>query len=774
MVFRAVLVDLSVLLIHLALMPTTTAAELPYLASFWPDLSLYIGPAPTGNVHGGQNFTYCCARALNQFIGNNQKNSSDISVASTFSIKEQFPCGATYTGDSKGASTVKITYDWCYNYCPGWEVSQASKLTQWLQPLIGFILPSIVFALNVPRRRKLQLPDWVFPRDIADPLRFLGAIVCASVAALIMAIDTIIWLLVVFALAGPLLLSGLYEAWQDKRVVDCVHEKIDNEHLPLPLRARILLAILVGNLDQDTAWEPAMSVAVSLEHFASPPGDNKASEEELRRLQDVQARLRSMLACQYSFGSTIGAPIVFYIGSFIYAIIETKYQLGNNDTSHALAFGMWWMSIPHIAIVSGCLLAGNNPNTLEAMAPRSDAAPREPRNNWVNAHTNFLRGRVDRMFGSTYDAKYKPAWMWDRGRSKRSWLLRVCQEYQHEDTKHLEALTERLDMGPGDWAIVSTLAFLLFFIPCTFGFLTSYYTPQIGLSCRSLTFLVYGCSQTWLLLLWIWNLTWRDKDWRRRAQEKKDLAKSKETSVRPDDGPVQDVIGLQVAEKAKEGIVKRLVSIVKIRERRVDNRSPSPPDEDNRRIPEDALDHPQQDATAQQVHRLSWLSCLAKARWFTPRAEPLTLRRKYTERFGFVLFWVMMSLGFLGAMVSAFAGTMMQIMGVYRTCLCQINAHSWFHGKDKAVLEISSNSALDIRQAAHFWIPMGGAAAGFLGVVAYIAWWYQRRLRMLFGKLVDEIGVKLPENIHPGMNPGDGDDITNGQHRVPVRRANTA
>lgn len=58
----------------------------------------------------------------------------------------------------------------------------------------------------------------------------------------------------------------------------------------------------------------------------------------------------------------------------------TFNELGNNDTSLALAFGMWYMIIPHISIVSGLLLAGNNPNTLEGVVAHEfgDTDPRFP------------------------------------------------------------------------------------------------------------------------------------------------------------------------------------------------------------------------------------------------------------------------------------------------------------------------------------------------------------------------------------------------------------
>lgn len=43
-----------------------------------------------------------------------------------------------------------------------------------------------------------------------------------------------------------------------------------------------------------------------------------------------------MLATQYSFGITVGAPVVFFGASFIYTLVENYSQYGDNDLSLAL------------------------------------------------------------------------------------------------------------------------------------------------------------------------------------------------------------------------------------------------------------------------------------------------------------------------------------------------------------------------------------------------------------------------------------------------------
>lgn len=74
----------------------------------------------------------------------------------------------------------------------------------------------------------------------------------------------------------------------------------------------------------------------------------------------------------------IGAPIAFYLGSFLFSVFGNHSKLDESDVSLSLAFGEWWMTIPHVTIVNGCLLAGNNPNTLEAIDFSTDQILLQP------------------------------------------------------------------------------------------------------------------------------------------------------------------------------------------------------------------------------------------------------------------------------------------------------------------------------------------------------------------------------------------------------------
>ena len=118
----------------------------------------------------------------------------------------------------------------------------------------------------------------------------------------------------------------------------------------------------------------------------------------------------------------------------------------------AVAFGMWWMTIPHIAIISGLLLAGNNPNTLEGIVGKK--TPNPPRRKWC-------------ILELVYESRYRPAWIWHRGRNKRIWAIRLQKTYH---TSRFDNLKDKIAIRAQVWISIFVLAFGLIVIPSTLAF----------------------------------------------------------------------------------------------------------------------------------------------------------------------------------------------------------------------------------------------------------------------------------------------------------------
>ena len=119
-----------------------------------------------------------------------------------------------------------------------------------------------------------------------------------------------------------------------------------------------------------------------------------------------------------------------------------------------------------------------------------------------------------KIFELAYDSRYRPSWIWMRGRSKKDWVERVWKTYQYRPSPgsqsdmvaddDMERLKEATALSIMNWTTIMGLTILLMGIPFVLAFLTGFYTPQVGLSCRSLTFSVYAICQVSQLALWLW------------------------------------------------------------------------------------------------------------------------------------------------------------------------------------------------------------------------------------------------------------------------------
>ncbi|CAG8981902.1 hypothetical protein HYALB_00013862 [Hymenoscyphus albidus] len=684
---------------------------------------------------GGQNFTHCCLLAVNaslEVIGGYLRKTETDYIGATVeeflqrSEDGQFPCTATWDGDIRGAPKVSVPAGWLESTCPGWQMSDSKKghESQWITPFVGFLLPSVVFVLTIPRRRKLAVWKKLFVPDFSQLISWIVAPFAMILAGIFVCCDTLIWLATCFAFASPMILSGIYEAYLDQKVISFLTEKTANLRLTLDMRARLLFVVLVGNLDLDpeqirgdeelvilshgkhsddnerwpnfrpNAPRNPSSPWTHIENLVSPlrsyrdaalgsprqwplhdvkctiPNctDLYCKEVPLRRnffvrkeIGRTKTRIRTMLATQLSFGSSVGSPVVFFLGAFSFTLVTTLASLGDEDTSLDLAFGMWYMIIPHISIVSGLLLAGNNPNTLEGVMALEFGDVEEKESfetkHWLNS-----------IFELAYESRYRPKWLWERGRSKQDWIDRVISTYEVRapsgrrgsmvPDEDMAALRVATTLGFTGWTIVLALTLLLMGVPFVLAFVVSFFTPQVGVSCRSFTILIYAIAQLCQVILWMWAYA----------------------------GPPSK--GKYFTFFRKGGF-------------------------------------------------------LDQKGFFTPTNIKTLWTQKTFRSLPtlWALIWFNLAMLFgLGGVMSTIGGTMMQLMGVYTSSKCSINASWWTRPHEHIIVTISKNSELEIRDAKKYWIPCAITAILFLGLVSFCGWWYQRRLRGLFRNLVSELG----------------------------------
>ncbi|KAH8165373.1 hypothetical protein CIB48_g2862 [Xylaria polymorpha] len=647
-------------------------------------------PDPRPVALGGQGLTHCCLIALNESLvvsGGNLSYASPSFVDPAVSIEDlldaaqnnEFPCGAEFTGGKGGAPLISVTYSWCTEKCPGWELSHFNVLQQWVGPLVQFIVPCLAFCTNVPRTRKLGIPDVVFkahPRTVVGFatywIRLLGALI-------ITLFDTLVWLCICFAFAGPMLLSAVYEYALDRKVLEFLSPPKGNPpKIPMRLRAQLLLAVVCGNIRMamrervderdgggrvDSSLDDPESTKTVVPHrlvhnsiwkrIMTMVDEYEASRiegsENLQQDVSLPTKLKSLLNSQESFGSTVGASILFFVGGFIYTVIDSESSLGDNDTAHALALGMWWMVIPYLAIIACAMLAANSPSALDgivydgantALPDKYEASFFSSRIQAVKEYKPFAMVlRLVEGYNpveTAFEGRFRTVKLWKRGLNKRKWVQEAVNDYEDSMTLHRlgksiapKKLRARLTLNAQDCSYVAVGSLFLVLTPSALAFILSYHTPRSGLSCRSLTYLTYATSQVCEMVLW----------------------------------------SLAARLRVKYGNGWSEVAPI--------------------------------------AKRFCW----------------------YGQVF----------VGFF-AILAAVGGSILQLLGVYRTCLCQVPATFWpYLEGPEAYFPLSTNSQAAIEAADAWWTVTGSTAVGLISIVTALAWWHQRRLRKVFRNEADKL-----------------------------------
>ena len=325
---------------------STITDAFPQLVDFSTDPPSYLAL-----TLGGQDFDHCCSVAVRDSLvvqdgqlGFNNDTNGSVQFDSDLDAfrKRQYPCGANYIGDREGAPVVKISHRWCKTNCRGWQISKNSKISQWVSPFVGFLVPAIVFCLAIPRRRKINIPAILFAVPLNAITSYPRTPFIAVAAAILASLDTIQWLMTIFALAGPILLSGMYEATLDSSILAYVQNNLKRKDFSTAQRAHLLYIVLVGNLDMlaGAAYDEAHAACNDIDAPRGLLGEvfsvAKDATDRKYVVDCMKTKLRDMLAAQYSFGVTVGAPVVFFCGSFLYTLIDNYSNLGDNNVSHAL------------------------------------------------------------------------------------------------------------------------------------------------------------------------------------------------------------------------------------------------------------------------------------------------------------------------------------------------------------------------------------------------------------------------------------------------------
>lgn len=302
--------------------------------------------------------------------------------------------------------------------------------------------------------------------------------------------------------------------------------------------------------------------------------------------------------------------------------------------------------IPHISIISGLLLAANNPNIFCAIASET----KEEYDNEPEEY-HFLE--------PTYKGAFKVPSLWSRGTNKLSWLKIFCWKHP---TKLVEDV---IQLSFSTWFTIVIMSLFLIVVPFILSFLVTFFTPEVGVSCRSGTFLLHFATQLTQCVLWFWayaHIIVNGQKVRGSALGKHGFYNPTSLNLNCDGGSMLRDI------------------------------------------------------------------------WHLAKERPINLL--------FSIAWYLLAIlsGML-AVCCVIGGTSMQLMGVYTADICQLTTSYWFGNpvENAPPVVLSVNTSAAIAAADRWWVPCGIFGTVFIGVSAFVGWWYQRRLRNRFRWLVDNI-----------------------------------
>lgn len=366
---------------------------------------------------------------------------------------------------------LTVPYLWCTRHCPDWSGFPISNI---IFVLFQFLLPTVVFALLIPRRWHLKLPASAFAVP-SDPLSLAVKVPIKMIAvATIATIDMIVWITIILTMAGPIILSGLLEIYLDFvsiRALDTSHKRRMTKTLTTGERLSMVIAILCGNF-VSTSDQASFSVlqANLRNHTTTLPGSATLSARK--------AQLAALMNGQASFGPAIGILILFYLGGFLYNAlgISDETAFGVEWTPYAV----WLMVIINVAVVSGTVLAGNNPSAASMV---------------TNSPFRLRDQSPCVILADYYEGDLQPVTNYDRGVSK--WIrlrqtLAVRNQIWCRETISISKVT---------WALLCLVACFLTLYPGIVAYAITHRLPWPRHGCRTVAYLLYLGCQTILILL---------------------------------------------------------------------------------------------------------------------------------------------------------------------------------------------------------------------------------------------------------------------------------
>lgn len=360
-----------------------------------------------------------------------------------------------------GITVYYSSYEWCSETpsCRGLGSMGQQATADFVLILTSFALPAVIFSTVIPRRWRLDVPERLLKVDWHKIYSISKLMLAIPTVCIVATADMIGWITYIMTFAGPMAFSGVQEVMLDLRVVTFL---AGSQTLSVRDRVETVIALLCGNFGQDQD-DPTARIYSALIPFGPPEA----------WLEQTKSRLITVMNSQMSFGSTIGVPAIFFLVGFL-------YNAAQSSPVGAVSFGIFWMVLVTVTIISGTLLAGNSPHTVSMLV--------------VDNHVRDPKTRQN-LLVDIYESELYPVAMWDRGFSKYQWLrnttLWQCSTRFRNST----------EINGWSWAKITVVSWLLVATPCLLSFSSEYLIPFPWFGCHSLLYTTYLITQTWLVLI---------------------------------------------------------------------------------------------------------------------------------------------------------------------------------------------------------------------------------------------------------------------------------
>ena len=599
------------------------------------------------------------------------------------------------------------------------QLSKVAIPSEWAAPLVQFILPSVIFSMTIPRRKKIEydyLFDWtrnITKREkwtwVNNFAQLIISLLCFTIIFIPVIVDTLVWISVIVVGAGNMLVSGLYEAHLDYRIVKYVKglPDTDRDEANLAIRRELLVTVASGNLLLEQG-NPQVTIpnSITIPGTAHPTGAHEKS----------RSRLLNLLGAQSSFGGAVGSPVLFYLGAFVYTILDLRSNPSSQDAAISLGFGIEWMIIVHVAIVSGCLLASNNPSTSAGIVGSGHEAlnwrPHDvrrintlPRDGHVapTAQSRWSWTWISHKilgWSDAYDTEFQPVSLWSRGPNKMKWIKRSSIYRTDDSFRNIMKITW---LGWIFKIFVPCLALII--LPPATGGVVAYFTPPKGIGCRSLAFIIYASCQfmttTFALI---------------------------RCAVDPGETEVQAPI---------EGVSNTGEHVAG------------------------------EDVAGEQGASEREIAAREAGELQTTKSEAVRSTNFIQTLFTGWRFVTISAIFWFGAYIGAIGGTTLQILGALKNCICYAGANNWYNiNKINPSINLASDTQV-ARNSSIYWVWMGSTATVFMAINCYIGWWYQRLIRHRFTEAVKAMYIPeatlrpdqaAPRTPHGAATPADSSD----------------